>query len=347
MTPPPKRIQLISPRLARGLLGAAIALSAAPAGAQDIAAAEALFNRGLADMEAARYETGCPALAESQRLDPRPGTLFTLATCEARWGRVATAVTRYRDYLATFRALPPDRRAQQGQRPRVAEAELEKLAPDVPELTLTLPAGVAPGTVVKRDGEVVAEAALGIPLPVDPGEHEISTETPGGAAWRQRITIARGEKKTVALEVRAAPAATPKGPDAGPAAPPSGPSGRRIATYALGGAGVVGIVIGGVLGGLSLGQKDVFEEHCGAGLGLADETACDQTGIDAVAGARALGIGSTVGLAVGVAAVGAAAVLLFTEPAPRRASAASLRWISAGVAPLGPAGAAATLQGAW
>lgn len=346
MTPPTARIQRISPRFTRPLLGAAVALAAAPAGAQDIAAAEALFNRGLADMEAGRYETGCPALAESQRLDPRPGTLFTLATCESRWGRVATAVTRYRDYLATFRALPPDRRAQQGQRPKLADAELEKLAPDVPELTLTLPPGAAPGTVVKRDGEVVAEAALGIPLPVDPGEHEIATEAPGGAAWRQRITIARGEKKAVALEVRAAPAATPKGSDTGPGLR-SGPSGRRVATYALGGAGVVGIVVGGVLGGMALGQKDVFEKHCGAGLGLPDETACDPTGLDAVASARALGIGSTVGLAVGVAAVGAAAVLLFTEPAPRRAAAAPPRWISAGVAPLGPAGAAATLQGAW
>jgi len=45
-------------------------------------------------MEAGNYAAGCPALAESQRLDPRAGTLFTLSQCEVQWGRVATAVTR-------------------------------------------------------------------------------------------------------------------------------------------------------------------------------------------------------------------------------------------------------------
>ena len=51
---------------------------AAPAAAQDVASAEALFDRGLAGMRAGNYEVGCPALSESYRLDPRPGTLFTL-----------------------------------------------------------------------------------------------------------------------------------------------------------------------------------------------------------------------------------------------------------------------------
>ena len=44
-----------------------------PAAAQDIASAETLFNRGLAEMEAGHYEIGCKAIAESQRLDPAGG----------------------------------------------------------------------------------------------------------------------------------------------------------------------------------------------------------------------------------------------------------------------------------
>src|SRR4051794_16280293 len=81
------------------ILTSLVVLRPTAAAAQDIAAAEALFESGLADMQAGRYETGCKALAESQRIDPRGGTLFTLATCEARWGRIATAVTRFGDYL--------------------------------------------------------------------------------------------------------------------------------------------------------------------------------------------------------------------------------------------------------
>src|SRR5690606_15567731 len=95
-------------------------LAERPAGAQDIAAAEALFDKGVADMKAGRHETGCKAIAESQRLDPRPGTLFTLATCEAAWGRIATAVSRYGDYLAVYARLPDDKKAAQLERFKVA-----------------------------------------------------------------------------------------------------------------------------------------------------------------------------------------------------------------------------------
>jgi hypothetical protein len=72
--------------------------------AQDVATAEALFNRGFADMDAGRYETGCKAIAASQRLDPRAGTLFTLAVCEAQWGKIATAASHYDGGNAAARA---------------------------------------------------------------------------------------------------------------------------------------------------------------------------------------------------------------------------------------------------
>jgi hypothetical protein len=335
-------------RRARWLLAAAVALGSAGAFAQDIAVAEALFNRGLGDMEAGRYDTGCKALAESQRLDPRPGTLFTLATCEARWGHAATAVTRYRDYLAVYEALPPDRKAQQGQRPKLAKTELEKLAQEVAQLTLTLPASSPPGTVVKRDGEVVAEAALGLALPADPGEHTLSTQAPDGPIWQQRITLGKGESKTVTLVVESAagPAVSSGAPGPAPTAD-AGPSGRRVATYVIGGAGLGAGVAGGILGGLAIGAKGTVDQHCGAGIGASDETACDRTGLDAANSAKGLSLGSTIALAAGVAAVGASAVLFFTEPRPVKGAAAQHRWIAAGVLSVGPGFAGAGIQGAW
>src|SRR5690242_13425871 len=59
---------------------------------------QAQFDYGLAEMEAGRYATGCPALAESYRLDPHPGVLFTLAECENRAGKLASALTHYDAY---------------------------------------------------------------------------------------------------------------------------------------------------------------------------------------------------------------------------------------------------------
>ena len=60
--------------------------------AQDVAAADALFNKAIVDMDAGRYDAACPALTESHRLDPRSGTLFAVATCNAKAGKIATAL---------------------------------------------------------------------------------------------------------------------------------------------------------------------------------------------------------------------------------------------------------------
>jgi hypothetical protein len=353
----PARRPAIAPALFAAIsLGAA--LLASPAAAEDIAAAEALFDRGLADMKAGKYETGCPAIAESQRLDPRPGTLFTLATCEAEWGHVATAVTRYGDYLRVYEALPDDKKANQGERPKVAAETRARLLPDVPQLTLSLPKGAPAGTVVQRNGEPVAAAALGIALPVDPGEYVLTTKTPSGVVREQRVSLAKGEKKQVTLEM--GPAAAP-GPTAAPGvpvtpAPDGGPSGRRVATYVIGGAGVIGLVAGGVLGGLAAAQKGTIDEHCGVGIGSIDELACDETGLDAANGAKGLGLGSTVALVAGGVAVGAAVVLFFTEPRPEKArsgksgvrpSAGRGPWVSAGVLSAAPTGARLGVEGAW
>ncbi|WP_438010151.1 hypothetical protein WME89_16740 [Sorangium sp. So ce321] len=311
--------------------------AAAPAAAQENATAESLFNQGLADMEAGKYETGCKAIADSHRMEPKPGALFTLAICESRWGHVATAFTRFGEYLAVHQQLTPEQKSRQGERAKVAKKERDRLGPLVPELSLSLPPGAPAGTVVKRDGRVVDGAQLGAGVPVDPGEHVVSTQAPGGAAWETRIQLAEGEKKQVELQVNGA--STPA---------PSGASGRRTAAFIAGGVGVAGLVLGGVTGALTLGKKSVVEKHCGSGIGSSDETACDQTGIDASESASTTGLVSTIGFGVGLAGLGAAAVLFLTEPKQGEAAAgAASRQIRAGVLAAGPEGVVLGASGRW
>ena len=322
-----------------------LALLAVPstALAQDIAAAESLFDRGLADMEAGRYETGCKAIAESQRLDPRPGTLFTLAVCEGQWGRIATAVSRYGDYLSLYDRLTPAEQARQRERAREAKAQQKALSPLVPELTVVLPKGAPAGTVVKRDGAIVSGAALGVGLPVDPGEHTVTTQAPGGALWEQRMIIHEKEKKQLILEVKAAL-------EPGEQLPKSaeGPAGRRVATYVAGGIGIAGLVLGGVLGGMTLGKKGTIADHCGRGIGLEDETACDPIGLDAVSSGKTFALASTIGFGAGLSGVGAAAVLFLTEPKRvNPVSGGSRSWIGVGVSPMGPVAAEVGVRGRW
>src|SRR5262249_36438330 len=122
------------------LLAAAFVLAslaaALPASAGDPAVAKILFDQGVDLMELGQYERACPNIAESYKLDPRPGTLFALAECESKWGHVATAVARYEEYLALFATLPPDKRASQREREATATSQKALLASQVPRLTL-------------------------------------------------------------------------------------------------------------------------------------------------------------------------------------------------------------------
>jgi hypothetical protein len=332
-----------------------------PAAAQDVAAAEALFNRGLADMEAGRYDTGCPAITESQRLDPRVGTLFTLSQCEVRWGRLATAVTRLGDYVELYEHLTPAQKARQGDRLTVAKEQRDKLALEVPQLTLSLPPGAPAGTIVKRDGAVVAGAALGIALPVDPGEHMVSTQAPGGPLWEQRLTIAKGEKKPLVLDVKAASAVVTRPATVTPVVvptpvpakqvPPSlemkaGPSSQRVAVYVVGGVGVAGLALGGVMAGVAAGKKSTIKANCGTAIGAPADIDCNQTGLDAGNSAKTFALVSTIGVAAGLAGIATAVVLLVTEHRPAKPTAiAPTPWISPNVLSLGPTGAALGAQG--
>jgi hypothetical protein len=192
-------------RARRKLLAAAVLMGtellAVPALADDPFAAKTLFDRGVEDLEAGRFETACPAIEESYKLDPRPGTLFTLAECEAKRGRVATALRRYEDYLALYETLSADKRAKQGDREQVARAQKLALGAQVPELILALPPDAPQDTQVTIDGVGVERSELGVRIRVDPGDHVVNARAPGGPFSTARITLQVGEKKGIALVV--------------------------------------------------------------------------------------------------------------------------------------------------
>jgi len=314
------RAPLIVPIATRALrtfaLAAAFGSSTSLAFAQDTAAAAALFEKGLDEMKAGNYETGCPSLEESYRLDPLPGVLFTSAECHAQWGKYATAVARYEDYLRAFQGMRAAQQERQHGRDEISKQKLSELRPLVPQLTLVLPASAPDGTIVKRGSLKLGKPSLGVPIPVDPGEHLITTEVPGGAVHEQRVSIEKSEKKTVELEIEL-PAQT----SSGTAPPPttttqsatldtrsvaSGSSGRTLA-YIVGGIGLVGLATGGVTGGLALSKKKTIDDHC-------VETRCDHEGKQAADSAKTFALISTIGFAVGAAGLAASAVLLITAP---------------------------------
>lgn len=276
-------------------------------------------------MKAKNYEAACPALAESYRLGPRTGTLFTLAECEAGWGKLASAVAHYSEYIAQVSRLPAADRQRHLTRQKTAQAQIEKLRPQVSSLTLRLPAGAPPGVVVRRGGVELSSASLGIALPTDAGEHDISTQVPGGPVHVQKISLTPGETKEVTLDLKlpppvasppasaSAPAPSPAStsPEAPPVAPPSAPSGgpSRVPVYVAAGVGAAGIVVGSLSGVLALQRKRIVDEECSGAR-------CTPEGKDAADSGKRFGTLSTIGFGVGVAGLGAGLLLWLTSPDP-------------------------------
>ncbi|MEO5729611.1 MAG: hypothetical protein ABI134_12240, partial [Byssovorax sp.] len=356
-----------SPRiLATALFLCSLASSGSALAAAD--PAEVLFDRGVQEMEAGRYDEACPPIEQSYKLDPRLGTLFTLAECEAKRGRIATAVTRYEAYLKEHGKLPRDKKSKQGDRGQTARRQIDLLRPQLPQLTLVLPPAAPDDTRVSCDGAPVERSALGRPVPLDPGAHVITTSAPQRASSEVRLKLARGQQLRLELTLGAAIAAqaAPVVAEAGAGEAPStsdavskddsrSTSGRRVGAYVAGGVGLAGLILGGVLGGLAIAEKSTVDASCKPTSDPAT-LGCRGDGFAASQRLQTLGLWSTVGFGVGAAASVTAIVLFATEPAkpkqearaggPRRLEPSMIKSASARLS-AGPAGATLGIEGAW
>jgi serine/threonine-protein kinase len=322
------------------VLGALVASHPALADeAADRAAADALFIEGRQLVTEGKLEAGCAKLAESQRLDPAPGTQLNLAACLEKRGLWASAWTTYRDAAAAAR--------REGRTAWAAEAEATaaRVALSMATLEIRVDAREPLDSLeVRRDGALLARAAWNDKLPIDPGPHEISVSSPDRKAWRTTVTIPP-KADAIVVQVPLLEPLTPGAPVApapvaavAPAEAPAttsaaaDPSTRRIAGYALAGVGAVALGLGAVLGLEALSKNSDATDRCHTA------GACtDPTGVSLSDQARGLGNASTITLAAGAALAATGVVLVVLSP--RRAEAPRVGLV------LGPGHAA--LEGAF
>lgn len=320
----------------------AVALGGAAAHAQEPArdpvAAEALFKAARALVDKGDDAAGCPKFEASLALNPSASTQINIARCREREGKLATA---WHDY---HRALVLNRETAGEQRRRsldeVANKGIAALEPRVPKLVIVVK-GAPSGMEVLRDGTALPAAALGEPLPVDPGPHEIRASAPGHEAETRSITLAEGETTTVELTLRAAAAAA-----ASAAKPPT------RANEAQGGgapawawiSGAAGIALAGASVGFlidDLSAISALRESCREVPG---GTYCDPGYDFAADNARKnrdfglfVGLGAAGLVAMGVAAYGIVRSGDEAAPAP---AAVAVPWIA-------PSGAGASISGSF
>jgi hypothetical protein len=287
-------------RLLRALcFGLAVALSAASAGAEprDAAAAEALFRQGREAADAGDHAKACEKFKESNRLDPALGTVFNIADCEEKLGRLATAWQLFQEVAQRL----PSGDDRQG----IAKERARALEPRLPRLAVRLAAAAPSGTQVQRDGVELGSASLDTPLPVDPGPHSVTATAPGREPRVFNVVLREAESQSIEVEPGAQSSGTVTTELTTDRAPSSN---QRTVGYVLGGIGLVGLAVGTVAGVMVLERKSTVDDNC-------DEAKrCNREGFDAAESGRTLGVVTTAGLVVGALGLASGAYLILSSP---------------------------------
>lgn len=187
--------------------------------AEDQATARALFDEGRKFMKAGQYTAACPKFEAALTLYSSAGILLNLADCYEKSGRTASAWSKFGEAASVAsRSNRTDDADEAKRRQSVIEPSLTRLS-----IRVGHPAA---GLVVKRDGAVLASAAWGTMLPVDPGAHEVRAEAPGFEPWTFSVTLSKpGQTATVEVpELHASGTAPPGEPAAVSAVSSAAPS---------------------------------------------------------------------------------------------------------------------------
>lgn len=301
----------LSAVLSTGLLAPPASAQPAPSttpSPQDIALAEKAFDEGVALAQAGKCKEAIVKLELSQKIDPASGTALNLGKCYEMLGRTASAYGAYSQSAGLARVKVNDQiRAEAEERMRAVAPSLSSL-----EFHLAGQAASPPGLTISVDGQPLAAGALGVALPVDPGNRTIEISATGKKPWKTSVLVP-AKPGTTAVEIPALEDAPPAAPSGAPATPPppTGLStGPLAATLGLAGAAAVAFGVGIGFGVDSMDKNAASKKLCLP----ADETRCSAAGVDLRDQAYASATASNVAFGAGTAALAAAgAVFLISR----------------------------------
>lgn len=289
----------------------------------DKALAESLFDRGLELMKLGKDEEACQTLERSQAVEPAVGTMLYLAECYEKLGRTASAWAMYREASSLAQEQGQIERAKKG----ANRADI--LQPSLSKLLLVPPSVNIPGLQITRNGNVVPAAALGVPVPVDPGEQQLTASAPGYAPWNLTVDLPpNGARITVDVpalqqlppsEVAPPPAAVAQA-EPEPAAQAPATTQPSAATkhepratfhkplaYVLGGVGIVTLGVGAYFGIRAISENSKAEDLC-------PDNACTGNGFEHHESAENAAVAANVLVPAGLALVAAGVVVYLVRP---------------------------------
>jgi hypothetical protein len=161
------------------------------------AAARDAASAGVTAFNAGQYAQAIDSFSRAEQLVHAPTHLLFLARAQAKVGRLVAA---HESYLKIVReVLPAGAPKAFVEAQAAAEQERAPFDARLPSVTIAVQGGSSDDLDVRMDGTRLPAAMVGIPLPVDPGQHVFEARAASAQSSPVTVTLAEGGKQTVLL----------------------------------------------------------------------------------------------------------------------------------------------------
>ncbi len=240
---------------------------AAPTEGQ-LTAARELFIEAEKDEDAQRWQDALEKLTRISAVKLTSGIRYHTALCEEHLGHLVSAL---RDYKG---AANQARDENAGDVLRLVDKRVIDSSERIPQLVIVL-VPTLPDATVRLDGQTIRP---GVPIPVDPGAHNVDAIAPGYTQSTRSVTLE--ERASTSIEVKLDPTTPPPPPVAVAPAPRATRRAARAATSGdrtvaiVAAAGAVGLTALGVGAYVIAGNQRADSVQACAQVTSVDPDAC-------------------------------------------------------------------------
>ena len=235
----------------------------------------AIADKGVEAFRGDKFQDAIDAFKQADQKFHVPKFVLYVARSQVKLGKLLEAKVTYQAIVDE--KLPPYAPEEFFNSQSDAKKELVELENKIPTVRIEVngvPQGQA--AAVTLDGNAVAAADLGRPIPQNPGAHSIVVTLPGRPQLVRNVNLREGGSESVILEMgvtatpvvtgsaavtTAAPTLTAAPSATTTAGAKSGGLGIPTVTLAAYGVGAVGLVAGAVFGGLTLAQYNDYNAN--------------------------------------------------------------------------------------
>jgi hypothetical protein len=265
---------------------------------------EEAFRQGSELLKAGKYIDACEQFHKSQLLDPQLGTLFKIAQCSDKIGKLATAAAAYRELVA--RDMNPARKT-------ASQKALQDLAGRIPKIVAKIDQP-PPGIIITLDSKSGSRTLEpNQPVEADFGAYHLVARAKGYTEMISQFRIGEeGSTKTVQVTLlRGANNSDILNPPADPPAVVSHSKLKPIGVGLMAGGGAA-LATGLVFGVLARSTYGDAKDICGGTMCMSQDDVSRAN--DKADQARGQALISTVFVASGALIAGAGLALWVTAP---------------------------------